>query len=127
MKITTIILLITFATVISCKKDDSNGSTKTIASKPLADILLTATATSSSIILSWEPVDGCSWYNIASAVQGNTLVGIANYQDNQSNPITYTISNLSPNTVYVVKLEGSDYLNGGKVLATKSITVTTPQ
>jgi hypothetical protein len=77
--------------------------------------------------LSWKPVSGCSWYKISKAKQGNTLTEESNYQDLNSNTLTYTLSNLSANTIYDIKMEGTDYLSGGKLIATKSITAATTQ
>ncbi len=91
----------------------------------LKDIELTNTPAKNSIALRWKPVEGCSWYRISFAKKGETLGNTNNYQDLINNPITYTISSLTPNTAYDIKIEGSDYASGGKLIASKTISVTT--
>ena len=115
------VLLITITTLFaSCTKDDSpeNGT-------DLADIEITTTATSSSVKLSWKPVEGCSWYKIYLAVAGATLEEKVSYQDLDNDPITYTLSGLTANTTYDVKINGTDYAVGGKLIATKTLSVKT--
>ena len=115
--VTIVIVMVSF---ISCTKKDSTD-TETV----LSDIDITSTVTSSSIELSWKPVEGCYWYRIYIAKSGGTLKEETNFQDLINNPITYTISGLTANTSYDIKMEGSDYATGGKLLASKTIKVST--
>ena len=110
------------ASIISCTKEDIEEATSDIA---LIDIPLTSTQTNSTIKLSWKPVAGCKWYKISYAKSGETLVPSDNYQDLINDPITFTISGLTANTSYDVKMEGSDYLTGGKLIASKTLTIKT--
>lgn len=92
-----------------------------------SNIELTTTKTSSSITLSWKPVQGCFWYRIYTAKKGETLNQIANYQDIIHSTITYDIKDLAANTAYEIKIEGYDYASGGKLLVSKTISVSTNQ
>lgn len=89
------------------------------------DIELTSTSTSTSIELSWKPVEGCSWYFISITEEGETADEETSYQDLQNDPITYNLTGLTASTSYEIKMVGSDYLSGGKILATKTLKVTT--
>jgi hypothetical protein len=125
-KIITFLLIIPFLTVsiISCTKDDIKEAAADIT---LIDIPITSTPNTSSINLSWKPVVGCKWYKISYGKSGETLVSSDNYQDLIHDPITYTISGLTTNTSYDIKIEGSDYLAGGKLIGSKTLTIkTTP-
>jgi hypothetical protein len=92
---------------------------------PLKNIELTAVAAKNSVTLSWKPVANCSWYRISFAKKGETFGNTSNYQNLIDNPITYTISNLTANTAYDIKMDGADYAVGGQVFASKTISVTT--
>ena len=91
----------------------------------LKDITISTTKTSTSITLSWKPVEGCFWYKISTAKSGAALSPVSTYQDIKNDPITYTLSGLTANTAYDIKLEGTDYSSGGKLLASKTITIST--
>lgn len=114
------VIVFLLITVISCEKYEDAME---VAS--LSDIEITATQTSTSITLSWKPVEGCSWYQIYYAKLGESLEQYGSFQDLKTNPITNTISGLKPNTTYDIKVEGTDYLSGGKILASKELKVTT--
>jgi hypothetical protein len=117
------ILIITSTLMLSsCSPDNEDDVTPT-----LKEIDLSTTSTSTSIKLSWMPVTGCSWYVISYAKTGQALAEVANYQDLINTPITYTISGLTANTSYDLKIEGKDYASGGNLLATKSKTTSTLQ
>lgn len=112
-----------FGAFLSLNSCTDSNSTEPEADLP--DIAVTATQTSTSIELSWSPVEGCSWYHIYIAKQGETLDEIATYQNLYDDPITYEITDLSADTSYDLKLEGTDYASGGKLIASTTLSVTT--
>ena len=84
------------------------------------DITVTVVSTTESTVeLSWPTVEGVSWYKIVYGQEE------ANYQDLENNPINYTVRNLDPETSYEFKVEGTAYLDDGKILAEGTATATT--
>jgi hypothetical protein len=115
-----ILSVVLMLSLSSCSKDDS-----AVPETVLSNIELSITKTTTSVSLSWIPVSGCSWYRIYIAKNGEPLVQVANYQDLINIPITYTIYELTANTSYNIKIEGRDYASGGKILASKTLVVST--
>ena len=117
------IAAIAMVSFTSCEEDSTEETEIPVVSKTIE---FTQTTTSTSITLSWAPVAGTSWFQVYYAKNGETLKSDENFQNNVENPITFTINNLSPSTFYDIKIEGTDYLIGGKVVAkSKMITVLT--
>lgn len=108
------------ANIFSCTTEETEETTP-----PLKDIELSIVPEINNIELSWKPVEGVSWYQIYFAEEGKELEQITNYQNLIADPITYTLLDLAANTTYEIKLEGTDYASGGKVIASKTIKVTT--
>jgi hypothetical protein len=123
-KIITFLIIIPFWTLsfISCTQDDVEDA---ITDTTLLDIPVTSTQTASTIKLSWKPVEGCSWYAISFRKSGETFGPNNNYQDLINDPITYTLPGLTANTSYDIKIEGTDYLVGGRSIASKTVTIKT--
>lgn len=105
---------------LSCVTEDSEE-----LQPDFKNIEISSVASNDYISLSWKPVEGVSWYQIYIAESGQPLVQITNYQDLQNNPISYRIADLKANTNYEIKMEGTDYASGGKLVASKTLKITT--
>lgn len=115
-----LMIILLMANIFSCTTEETEETTP-----PLKDIELSIVPEINNIELSWKPVEGVSWYQIYFAEEGKELEQITNYQNLIADPITYTLLDLAANTTYEIKLEGTDYASGGKVIASKTIKVTT--
>lgn len=101
----------------SCSNEESQPEFKNIE--------LSSIASNNYIFLSWKPVEGVSWYQVYIAESGQPLVQVTNYQDLVNDPLSYEIEGLKANTNYEIKIEGTDYASGGKIIASKTRNITT--
>jgi hypothetical protein len=120
MKNVCIILLSSFL-LFSCTIDVETNNTE----PELKDINLKTISTQNTINLTWPPVEDCSWYFISIGLPGESLTLKGSYQNLISDTLSYDLRGLQKNTLYEIKVEGKDYLSGGKLIASKTITVST--
>ncbi len=108
--------------IFSCEVEDESEDTPPAE---LLEINIETTSTQNSITLEWPIVQGCHWYFISYAITGQEHGEQVSYQDIYNSTLSYELSGLQKNTEYEIKMEGRDYLNGGKLLATKTIKAST--
>lgn len=96
--------------------------------EPVIDVIelnLSVSTSEDSATLTWDKVEECSWYKILIAKKGETLEVEANYQNLNVEEFSYEVNGLDSKTEYDIKVEGTSYLDDGKILAEKSMTVST--
>lgn len=115
-----LMVILLMANFFSCTTEETEETTPS-----LKDIVLSNVPEIDHIELSWKPVEGVTWYQIYFAEEGKELEQITNYQNLIADPISYTLLDLAANTTYQIKIDGTVYASGGKVIASKTIKVTT--
>ena len=87
---------------------------------------INATATTNTINLTWENVDGVSWYqtSFGQAAEDKSLSN--SFQNPNTEDVSYVLTGLTSDTTYEIFIEGTTQADGGNTVArSRTITVTT--
>lgn len=100
----------------------------------MQEFIISATQTSNTIELSWQNVEGVSWYHLNYGKSTTDKSLSTSFPNSNMADMTYMLSGLTPNTEYEISLDGTTLSTGGDMVAksntikvtTSRMTTTTP-